>query len=251
MMRWFQGSRVNENSKALARNTEIEDQLRLDSLRAKNEINMLLLGAGGSDQSTLLRQMKLLHYDGYSARERNAYKQIIFSNIIEVMRAIFEAMPRLDLELAPANNARRAIILSLPAQIEAEVLPPDIADAIRGLWRDPGVKEAIRRSRRGEFQLSDDAVYYFNSIDRVAEAHYLPTDQDILRSRVKTTGITEVNFQIGELTYKVLDPSGQPSNGRKWLHCFESVKAILFCASLSDYDQFLDEDKSVAWVIAM
>jgi hypothetical protein len=49
--------------------------------------------------------------------------------------AIFEAMPRLDLELAPANNARRAIILSLPAQIEAEILPPDIADAIRGLWR--------------------------------------------------------------------------------------------------------------------
>jgi hypothetical protein len=104
MMRWFQGSRVNENSKALARellillwrrmmtllpgNTEIEDQLRLDSLRAKNEINMLLLGAGGSDQSTLLRQMKLLHYDGYSARERNAYKQIIFSNIIEVMRYV-------------------------------------------------------------------------------------------------------------------------------------------------------------------
>jgi guanine nucleotide-binding protein subunit alpha len=43
-------------------------------------------------------------------------------------------MPLLDISLAPQNDARRATILSLPAQIDADVLPRDLADAVRGLW---------------------------------------------------------------------------------------------------------------------
>jgi hypothetical protein len=59
---------------------------------------------------------------------------------------------------------------------------------------DPGVKEAVRRSE--EFHLNDSALYYFNSIDRIAAVNYVPTDQDIIRSRVKTTGLTEMTFRV-------------------------------------------------------
>ena len=139
--------------------------------------------------------------------------------------------------------------MSLPLQIEGDMLPPDVADAVRGLWRDPGVREAVRRSR--EFQLNDSAVYYFNSIDRMAAPNYLPTDQDILRSRVKTTGITETTFKVGELTYKLFDVGGQRSERKKWIHCFENVTALVFLVSLSEYDQMLYEDESVvSWLIA-
>src|SRR6266540_4532487 len=72
--------------------------------------------------------------------------------------AILEAMSQLDLALAPQNDARRTTILSMPAQIEADTMPRDVADAIRSLWRDPAVQEAVRRAR--EFQLNDSAVYY-------------------------------------------------------------------------------------------
>lgn len=152
-------------------------------------------------------------------------------------------MPHLDLQLAPQNDARKATVLALPGQIEAEVLPRDVVDAIRNLWRDPGVKEAVRRSR--EFQLNDSAVYYFTAIDRMAQPGYLPTDQDILRSRVKTTGITETTFKVGELTYKLFDVGGQRSERKKWIHCFENVTALVFLVSLSEYDQMLYEDESV------
>jgi hypothetical protein len=43
----------------------------------------------------------------------------------------------------------------------------------------------------------------------------MPTDQDILRSRVKTTGISETHFQIGELTYRLFDVGGQRSERKK------------------------------------
>ncbi|KAK0194817.1 heterotrimeric G protein alpha subunit B [Armillaria mellea] len=236
-----QSTGVDEEAKA--RNDEIENQLKRDRMMAKNEIKMLLLGAGESGKSTVLKQMKLIHHGGYNDQERDSYKEIIFSNTIQSMRAILEAMPQLDLSLSPQNDARRAIVLALPGQLETDVLPRDVVDAIRSLWRDTGVREAVRRSR--EFQLNDSAVYYFNSLDRMASVGYMPTDQDILRSRVKTTGITETTFKVGELTYKLFDVGGQRSERKKWIHCFENVTALVFLVSLSEYDQMLYEDESV------
>jgi guanine nucleotide-binding protein subunit alpha len=55
------------------------------------------------------------------------------------------------------------------------------------------------------------APSYFNSITRIGDPAFVPTDQDILRSRVKTTGISETTFRIGELTYKLFDVGGQRS----------------------------------------
>ncbi|KAK2464788.1 hypothetical protein APHAL10511_003206 [Amanita phalloides] len=236
-----QSTGVDEEAKA--RNEEIENQLKKDRMMAKNEIKMLLLGAGESGKSTVLKQMKLIHHGGYNDQERESYKEIIFSNTIQSMRAILEALPQLDLQLNPQNDARRATILALPNQIESDVLPPDVIDAVRSIWRDPAVKEAVRRSR--EFQLNDSAVYYFNAIDRMSAPSYMPTDQDILRSRVKTTGITETTFKVGELTYKLFDVGGQRSERKKWIHCFENVTALVFLVSLSEYDQMLYEDENV------
>lgn len=79
----------------------------------------------------------------------------------------------------------------------------------------------------------------------MADPNYLPTDQDILRSRVKTTGITETMFRVGELTYRLFDVGGQRSERKKWIHCFENVTALVFLVSLSEYDQMLYEDESV------
>lgn len=117
---------------------------------------MLLLGAGESGKSTVLKQMKLIHHGGYSEQERDSYKEIIFSNTVQSMRAILDALPVLELSLASQNDSRRTVILSLPVQLEAETLPREVADAIYGLWRDPSVREAVRRSR--EFQLNDSAT---------------------------------------------------------------------------------------------
>ena len=76
-------------------------------------------------------------------------------------------------------------------------------------------------------------ISYFNSLDRMSTNGYMPTDQDILRSRVKTTGITETTFRVAELTYKLFDVGGQRSERKKWIHCFENVTALVFLVSLS------------------
>ena len=82
-------------------------------------------------------------------------------------------------------------------------------------------------------------------MDRIGAVGYLPTEQDILRSRVKTTGITETTFGVGDLTYRLYDVGGQRSERKKWIHCFENVKSIVFLVAVSEYDQVLVEDETV------
>ena len=86
---------------------------------------------------------------------------------------------------------------------------------------------------------------YFESMDRISQPGFMPNEQDVLRSRVKTTGITETIFLIGELTYRLYDVGGQRSERKKWIHCFENVNSIVFLVSCSEYDQVLVEDETV------
>lgn len=90
---------------------------------------------------------------------------------------------------------------------------------------------------------------YFESIDRISDPRFTPSDQDVLRSRVKTTGITETTFIIGDLTYRMFDVGGQRSERKKWIHCFENVTAIIFLVAISEYDQVLIEDETVVCIL--
>lgn len=92
---------------------------------------------------------------------------------------------------------------------------------------------------------TNKACSYFDNIARIAAPDYMPNDQDVLRSRVKTTGITETTFIIGDLTYRMFDVGGQRSERKKWIHCFENVTTILFLVAISEYDQLLFEDETV------
>ncbi|ORY96375.1 G-alpha protein [Syncephalastrum racemosum] len=224
------------------RNQEIEAQIKRDRANMKMEIKMLLLGAGESGKSTILKQMKLIHDGGYTPEERESFKEVIFSNTIQSMRVTLEAMQALGVPFHnPENEIHRRLVLEAPPQVD--YLGHELVEAIATLWDDEGVRECVDRAN--EFQLNDSARYYFDSILRIGQPHYIPSDQDVLRSRVKTTGITETTFVIGDLTYRMLDVGGQRSERKKWIHCFENVTTLVFLVAISEYDQVLFEDASV------
>lgn len=88
----------------------------------------------------------------------------------------------------------------LAANCEDGDMTAELADAMKRLWRDAGVQLCYQRSR--EYQLNDSAAYYLSSLDRIAVFNYVPNEQDVLRTRVKTTGIVETHFTFKSLHFK-------------------------------------------------
>jgi GTPase SAR1 family protein len=205
------------------------------------EFKLLLLGGGESGKSTIAKQMKIIHLNGFTEEERKTYKDIIHSNVIMSMRALVLAAERLGVEILPENKERAAVFTTNSILAEQE-LTPKIGEHVKALWKDENIQKLLERSN--EFQLNDSATYYFNEIDRLI-GDFTPTEQDVLRARAKTTGITEIEFDIEQSHFRMVDVGGQRSERKKWIHCFQEVTAVIFCAALSEYDLKLYEDETV------
>ncbi|KAK5782083.1 guanine nucleotide-binding protein subunit alpha PWA37_005066 [Arxiozyma heterogenica] len=80
-------------------NDAIEQELYLEKQRKKNEIKLLLLGAGESGKSTVLKQLKLLHQGGFTHRERRQYSQVIWADAIESMKILIIQARKLNIPL--------------------------------------------------------------------------------------------------------------------------------------------------------
>ncbi|NXY38523.1 GNAI2 protein, partial [Pomatorhinus ruficollis] len=197
------GCTVSAEDKAAAeRSRMIDKNLREDGEKAAREVKLLLLGAGESGKSTIVKQMKIIHEDGYSEEECRQYKAVVYSNTIQSIMAIIKAMGNLQIDFGDssrADDARQLFALSCTAE-EQGIMPEDLANVIRRLWADNGVQACFNRSR--EYQLNDSAAYYLNDLERIARADYIPTQQDVLRTRVKTTGIVETHFTFKDLHFK-------------------------------------------------
>lgn len=50
---------------------------------------------------------------------------------------------------------------------------------------------------------------YLNDLERICLPSYIPTQQDVLRTRVKTTGIVETHFTFKDLYFKSVPPLTQ------------------------------------------
>lgn len=233
-----------EDKAAVERSKQIDKQLRVEGERASREVKLLLLGAGESGKSTIVKQMKIIHESGYSGDECLQYRPVVFSNTIQSMIAIVRAMGKLKIEFGDSScteDARK--LFNVAGQGEDGDFTPEVAAVLKKLWSDSGVQSSFKRAR--EYQLNDSAPYYLNELDRLGDANYVPTQQDVLRTRVKTTGIVETHFTFKSLHFKMVDVGGQRSERKKWIHCFEGVTAIIFCVALSAYDLVLAEDEEV------
>jgi len=81
-----------------------------------------------------------------------------------------------------------------------------------------------------------------NQLDRISETGYVPSVDDILRARVRTSGIVEESYKIDGVEFVMYDVGGQRNERKKWIHCFDAVTAVIFVAAISEYDQYLYED---------
>ncbi|GAA6055625.1 hypothetical protein JCM3770_006731 [Rhodotorula araucariae] len=225
------------------RSRAIDKMLRDEEQRLAREAKLLLLGPGSSGKSTILKQMKVIHLSGFTPAELEAYRQQIFVNVREGMRACLALLEQEGFELAdPALLDYRVTILYAEDLRDHQPFPQELMGPMKALWSDWGMQQVLRKPGC-DLEIPENTHYYLSDLDRLFHPAYSPSDQDVLRCRQKTTGISETVFSERGIQYRIFDVGGQRSERKKWIHCFENVTAVLFLASLSGYDQVLVEDR--------
>ncbi|ODV91480.1 hypothetical protein CANCADRAFT_47 [Tortispora caseinolytica NRRL Y-17796] len=235
-----------DEEKAL--NDKLQSQMTEYSRQAHQVAKILLLGAGESGKTTILKQMEILHSSGFSDPQKLTYRQHIYSNIILGARiladAVIEVLPSPDIEQLRAilysDEAESVIMHGTPLYACNTIVHSCIS-----LWDNAQI-QAFLKVRPETLQLDDGGAYFLDDLaknpGRILAPNFLPTDDDILHVRVRTTGIVEKNFKMGKLTYKMIDVGGQRNERRKWIQCFDDVTSVLFVVSLCDYAKVLAED---------
>uniref|UniRef100_A0A915K0G7 Uncharacterized protein n=1 Tax=Romanomermis culicivorax TaxID=13658 RepID=A0A915K0G7_ROMCU len=100
-----------EEKEAKKRNRRIEEQMKKDQTLSLRTIKLLLLGlskvlqsAGESGKSTILKQMKILHKNGFSQQDLEMIRPVVYSNTIQSMLAILRAMYFINIEFGDAER---------------------------------------------------------------------------------------------------------------------------------------------------
>lgn len=72
--------------------------------------------------------------------------------------------------------------------------------------------------------------------------NYQLSDDDILKARIRTVGIANLQFKVNQINVNLVDVGGQKTERKNWENCFKNVSYLLFVVSLSDFDQIMFED---------
>eukprot|EP00126_Sphaerothecum_destruens_P001910 Sdes_comp15344_c0_seq1m4210 len=230
-------------NEASRKNEEINKSLKKDQVLISKEVKLLLLGAGSCGKSTIVKQMRIIHGGGFSENERRDFRIIVLKNMIQTIQTLIAGIEVLSIpcevsSLTKLKEIEHFFKTTAPEDIDMKLFH----EYTNIIWNDAAIQQCL--SKRNVLLVEDSAQYFYDHLERICSLDYIPTEQDILRSRIATSGIIEYRFNFGETVYRMIDVGGQRSERRKWIHCFENVTAIIFVVALSEYDMVLAEDRN-------
>ncbi|KAH1244650.1 Guanine nucleotide-binding protein alpha-1 subunit [Glycine max] len=238
--RRFREADAEEN----AQDAEIERRIKLETKAEKHIQKLLLLG------------IKLLFQTGFDEAELKSYIPVIHANVYQAIKVLHDGSKELaqnDVDsskyvISHENQNIGEKLSEIGARLDYPCFTKELAQEIERLWEDAAIQETCARGN--ELQVPDCAHYFMENLERLSDANYVPTKEDVLYARVRTTGVVEIQFSpVGENkrsgeVYRLFDVGGQRNERRKWIHLFEGVTAVIFCAAISGYDQTLYEDEN-------
>lgn len=212
-------------------------------------------------KSTVVKQMQLIHGtfdddfkrvgEAFAEETRATYTPIVHQNVFEILTKLADENQRqFHFPYDNRNNENAAVhLISLAQTHSYSTKRPDVADhllQLKNLWSDFAIRRVFEH--RDKFELHSCAQYFMEELDRILEPNYIPSVDDILRSRRPTVGAIDYNFVVNRVKFTLKDIGGQITERRRYAtyldQCSRWVKdemgsrvlSIMFVASLSDYD---------------
>ncbi|KAG7162508.1 Guanine nucleotide-binding protein subunit alpha-11-like [Homarus americanus] len=176
--------------------------------------------------------------------QRTFTKPHIRRNLLESVHRIIQAMDTFGITQATqeAQDAARRFTDLEPLEQFLEddaIIDHQLVEQTQLLWADPMVQEVYIRGN--EYHLMTNADYFITNAERILDDNYIPNVDDILRMRYPTRTSVTSTYDLGEMRMTMHDMGGQRSEREQWIKHDNNPTAILFLASLSEYDQNVEE----------
>jgi len=220
----------------------IEQKMADNEIEDNATIKLLFLGPGGSGKSTIFKQLQYEYGEGYKDYELMAAKEQINCQIISQMKdAITEYLSEpLECGILKEHIER----IKKYEYIHEQMIGADIAESIEYIYKNDVRLDGIFTIHHKKKILVESTKYFWENLGRIARPDYVPTRQDIINVRFRSTGILEKKLAIDNLHFNIFDLGGQKSERRKWIKCFGGVDAVVFVVSLSCYNEVMFEDRN-------
>ncbi|OAX37975.1 G-alpha-domain-containing protein [Rhizopogon vinicolor AM-OR11-026] len=187
-----------------------------------------------SMETNLTRQLLPEHYDPSRTPEICVRAGSGWKSVLERVT--------LERRAPPGGPQRRPMTSDGRSKDDPTLVLAASKDDIISLWEDEAIQGVLRR--RGVC-LEDTPGFFLNDTARIATINYEPTEEDIVRARLRTFGVEEHRFvQENGSEWYIYDVGGSRSMRPQWVPYFDDVQAIIFLAPLS-FNQVLEEDKQV------
>jgi len=205
-----------------------------------NTIKVLCLGVGGCGKTTFVKQMKIIHGIKWSEAELDAYLRIIRGNFVNGMQECLQIASNIGKTLLTANVEHEKHVTSLRARTVD--LKPDLLERLMALWKDPIIQDVVEKHQE---QLTITHLpYFFEHVERITQADYKPTDEDILRCRQRTAGASSASVYIDKNYFEFFDIGGQKPERAKWEQILaeHEFSSVLYFIAADEFD-VEDEEK--------
>ena len=114
-------------------------------------------GSGESGKSTIVKQMKIIHQNGYTRDELALYRLTIFKNVLDCSKALIGAMEQFKIQYHnPENNGSAEYLLEYQVDPDPHTpLDPHVGECVVSIWKDGSMSEIM--DHQSEFYLMDSA----------------------------------------------------------------------------------------------
>ena len=237
---------------------------------------VLLLGTASSGKSTVFKQLNRLWSNNETPWDNESQIKYIRENIVDGLSRILmksydlynqdpikykTCNPIPELEYLTDNNPELFEYVKNVVRIREEfsdlridqVYDLNLGPYILPIFKLNFVQESYKYRFR-TYSYNGNIEYFFENANKIFQRDYIASYDDILRSRVRTSGLVRTILEIPKneidmesddicVKYEVWDAGGTRNERSKWIHQFEGVNIVVFVASLEHYCKVLFEDE--------
>jgi len=202
----------------------------------KKTIKVAILGTAASGKSTFFKQMQILNTTGFDENENQNYLRILRSNFFTGIKELIICVEGLELNMSKSNKKNSKFFKELTDV--GDPITDEIIQHAKEIWEDESIIQVWeQRDSLPNFTIIN-LGYIISNIDRISQPDAIAINDDIVRCRQRTTGLSELEFPFGKHFFHLFDVGGQKPERRKWDVIANTHKptALLFFTSLIDWD---------------